>query len=131
MSEKHTARVAEHRAAQDVVVAHGTSGGATVVSLRGDIDLLSVATLSERLDALTAHTRPDLVVDLRSVTFIDCTGLGALCRARNRTLARQGRLRLVTESTAFRRMLRITGLAEVFELHTRLPRPLPGDQEVS
>lgn len=95
--------------------------GTTVVELRGEIDLLAAPALAARLDSLTAGMCPDLVVDLRAVSFIDCTGLGVLCRARNRVLARQGRLRLVTHNAGFLRVLRITGLAGVFEINPGLP----------
>ncbi|WP_051790314.1 STAS domain-containing protein [Streptomyces sp. NRRL S-1022] len=95
--------------------------GPTVLPLHGDIDLLTALALSARLDALTAHSCPDLVLDLRPAGFIDCAGLGVLCRARNRVLARRGRLRLVTDSARFLRMLRATGLWGVFEVQPRLP----------
>ncbi|MFE3638601.1 STAS domain-containing protein [Streptomyces sp. NPDC059168] len=96
--------------------------GATVVAVSGEIDLVSADALTARLDTLTAGPRPDLVLDLRPATFIDCAGLSVLCRARNRTLARRGRLRLVADdSTGLLRMLRLTGLGGVFEVHSRLP----------
>jgi anti-sigma B factor antagonist len=129
MSENDAARVAGHHTHQDVVMAHSVAGGATVVSLHGEIDVLTAPTVSQHLDALTAHPNPDLVLDLRLVTFIDCTGLGVLCRARNRALARYGRLRLVTESPGFWRMLRVTGLGHVFEVHERLPQHPPGPHD--
>ncbi|MGW2648905.1 STAS domain-containing protein [Streptomyces sp. NPDC001393] len=128
MPDNDAARGTEHRTAPEALAAHRVADGATVVVLHGEIDLLTAPALSRRLDALTACSRPDLVLDLRPVTFIDCAGLGVLCRARNRTSARQGRLRLITESAGFRRILRVTGLGDVFEVHTRLPHPLPGAQ---
>ncbi|MGW7529203.1 STAS domain-containing protein [Streptomyces sp. NPDC054783] len=128
MSENDAARTAEHPTAPEALAAHRVADGATVVALYGEIDVLSAPALSRRLDALTTCPQLDLVLDLRPVTFIDCTGLGVLCRARNRTLARQGRLRLITESADFRRILRVTGLGDVFEVHTRPPQPLPGPQ---
>ncbi|MEV6833023.1 STAS domain-containing protein [Streptomyces sp. NPDC051133] len=100
--------------------------GPTVLPLHGQIDLLTAPALAARLDALTAHPSPDLVLDLRPTEFIDCTGLGVLCRARNRVLARRGRLRLVTDSTGFLRILRASGLSGVFEVHSRLPDAPPG-----
>lgn len=107
--------------------------GATVVTWHGEIDLVTAIPLASRLDALTSGPHPDLVLDLRSVSFIDCSGLSVLCRTRNRVLARQGRLRLVTGSDSFLRVLRVTGLGGVFEIHPHLPsaggerpRPLPG-----
>ncbi|MFE7276088.1 STAS domain-containing protein [Streptomyces sp. NPDC057623] len=113
MSENHT-RSTPPLSVRDVA-------GTTVVELRGEIDLLAAPALAARLDALTAGTSPDLVLDLRAVSFIDCSGLGVLCRARNRVLARQGRLRLVAHNARFRRVLRLAGLASVFEIHPGLP----------
>lgn len=98
-----------------------TDDGTTVVELRGEIDILTAPAVAARLDALTAGPYPDLVLDLRPVSFIDCAGLGLLCRARNRTVARGGRLRLVTDSACFRRILRGTLLSGVFEVYSHLP----------
>ncbi|MFJ9818608.1 STAS domain-containing protein [Streptomyces sp. NPDC101151] len=104
-----------------------TPRATTVVPVHGEIDMLTATALSQRLDALTAHPRPDLVLDLRPVAFIDCTGLGVLCRTRNRALARRGRLRLVADSPGFLRMLRVTGLSSVFEVLPLPPLvPVPG-----
>ncbi|MDN3029277.1 STAS domain-containing protein [Streptomyces sp. S.PB5] len=99
-------------------------GSATVAELRGELDVVAALRLSARLDALTAGPSPDLVLDLRGVSFIDCSGLGLLCRARNRVLARRGRLRLVSDSAAFRRILRYALLSGVFEVHPDLPAAL-------
>lgn len=113
MSEKRTCLTAyctEH-----------TAGGMTVVELHGEVDILAALSLSAHLDALTAGPRPDVVLDLRPVSFLDCAGLGLLCRARNRVLQRQGHLRLITNSDNFLRLLRHTGLRGVFELHPEVP----------
>ncbi|ARP73370.1 anti-sigma factor antagonist [Streptomyces pluripotens] len=99
-------------------------GGTTVVELRGEIDILTALSLAARLDDLTAVVCPDLVVDLRSVSFIDCAGLGLLCRARNRAMERHGRLRLVTEGSRFLRVLHGAGLDGVFERYDRLSEAL-------
>ncbi len=98
-----------------------TVGGTTVVTVRGEIDLLTAPSLAARLDALTAGPCPDLVLDLGPVSFMDCTGLGVVCRARNRVMARHGQLRVVTDNTFFRRTLRHAGLAGVFEVLPCLP----------
>ncbi|MEV6497554.1 STAS domain-containing protein [Streptomyces prunicolor] len=103
--------------------------GTTVVALRGEIDLLTARPLSERLDTQTADSCPDLVLDLRAVSFIDCAGLGVLCRARNRTAARRGRLRLVTGDTGLLRILRHAQLGGVFEIHARLSNALAARPE--
>ncbi|MGX1910079.1 STAS domain-containing protein [Streptomyces phaeochromogenes] len=101
-------------------------GSTTVVRLCGEIDVLTATPWSVRLDALTADPGPELVLDLRSVTFIDCSGLAALCRARKRTEIRGGRLRLVTGSPSILRLLRLTDLARSFEVYPRLSDALAG-----
>ncbi|MGW3944334.1 STAS domain-containing protein, partial [Streptomyces phaeochromogenes] len=99
---------------------HPARGGIDLY-LRGAAHPATVPSLSASLDTLTAHGQPGLILDLRRVSFIDCAGLGVLCRARNRTLARQGRLRLVSDSGRFLRVLRHAGLSGVFEVHPHLP----------
>ncbi|MFF7144488.1 STAS domain-containing protein [Streptomyces nodosus] len=101
-----------------------TLGGTTIVELRDEIDVLTCALLKSPLDVLTDTPRLDLVLDLRRVSFIDCSGVGLLCRVRNRVLARGGRLRLLTGSAAFRQILRRVHLTGVFELCHRLPEDL-------
>ncbi|MGW0705893.1 STAS domain-containing protein [Streptomyces sp. NPDC002643] len=102
-----------------------TVAGTTVVTPTGEIDLATAVPLTALLDSLTRGPQPDLVVDLTSVSFIDCAGLGALCRARNRVLARSGRLRLVADGDSFSRVVRAAGLGGVFEIQPRLSDVLP------
>ncbi|WP_189959159.1 STAS domain-containing protein [Streptomyces alanosinicus] len=125
MYEIDRPRVSARETARDVVAAEHVAGGATVVSLRGEIDVLTAPALAERLDALTVSPRPDLVLDLRSIAFIDCAGLGVLCRARNRVLARRGRLRLISDNGCLVRLLRVAGLGGVFDVQPHLPHLPP------
>ncbi|MFF4805612.1 STAS domain-containing protein [Streptomyces sp. NPDC001351] len=97
--------------------------GTTVVELHGEIDILTAPSLGARLDDVTAVLH-DLMVDLRAVSFIDCAGLGVLCRARNRAMEQHGRLRLITDSNRFLRVLSGAGLKGVFEIYDRLPEAL-------
>ncbi|MER6328341.1 STAS domain-containing protein [Streptomyces sp. NPDC001034] len=101
-----------------------TTAGTTVVELYGEIDVAAAPSVAACLDDLTASARPDLVVDLRAVSFIDCAGLAPLCRARNRIARRHGRLRLVSDSDRLRRVLSGAGLRDVFEIQDRLPEAL-------
>ncbi|MFF7474636.1 anti-sigma factor antagonist [Streptomyces sp. NPDC008092] len=118
MTDNHTRSATYHTALTD--------DGTTVVTLHGELDLLAVPVLSAALDALTAGAEPDLVLDLSPVSFIDCSGLGVLCRARNRVRSRIGRLRLVPPGGDFPRLLRGTGLSGVFELYPGVPEAIAG-----
>jgi anti-sigma B factor antagonist len=94
-------------------------GPYTVVEVVGEIDLATAGLLAVHLDAATAMPESDVLVDLRSVDFFDCSGLRVLCRAETRARERGGRLRIVSDARLVRRLLRGSGLLGRFP-------PLPG-----
>ncbi|MFJ2606235.1 anti-sigma factor antagonist [Streptomyces sp. NPDC091279] len=99
-------------------------GAFTVVEAAGEIDLSTADLLAEHLSAATTGPGPDVLVDLRRVSFLDCSGLRVLCRAESRARERQGRLRLVSTDPRVRRLLGGVGLSHRFPL---LPG-VPGEQ---
>ncbi|MCZ4117807.1 STAS domain-containing protein [Streptomyces sp. H39-S7] len=104
----------DHR--PDGSVCSVTIGTRTTVALHGEIDLAMAPQLIEHLDAATAGHRPDVVVDLRAVTFIDCSSLGLLCRARRRSQERHGHLSLICTDARTLRLLRLADLLRIFPL---------------
>src|SRR5450756_2584024 len=74
----------------DLELSTRTEGGATVVVVRGEIDLSTVPQLSDQLDELINEDHVDLIIDMGGVGFIDSTGLGALVGARKKALAKDG-----------------------------------------
>jgi anti-anti-sigma factor len=102
-----------------------TLGPLVVIEAYGEIDIATADLLGEHLDAATAGPEPDVLVDLRSVDFFDCSGLRVLCRAETRARERGGRLRLVGVGTCLQRLLRGAGLLERFRPLTRIPGERP------
>lgn len=94
-----------------------TAEKTTIVELTGDVDILARPRLTAALDGLTDAPCPDLLLDLTRVTFLDCSGLSVLNRARLRAKDGAGRLRLVVTDPSIRRTLRITGLARLFDTY--------------
>jgi anti-anti-sigma factor len=90
------------------------AGEATVIELRGEIDLGSAGHVDPHLEA--AAQWPALVVlDLGALEFIDCFGLSLLVRARRRILERGGRIRMACAHPQTRRLLTMTGLDGIFQ----------------
>ncbi|MFG2141461.1 STAS domain-containing protein [Streptomyces sp. NPDC048650] len=118
MARKWVGLMAEGHNYQEFVGHIREAGSTIVLELRGEWDILAVSVVSDRLDALTGTRRPDLVLDVSAVTFMDCAGLGLLCRARHRTRERGGRLRLagVTDGGCVARLLRMAPSAAEFEI---------------
>ena len=98
-----------------------TVPGRTVVELSDEIDIVVAESVTSHLDAATAGDRPQVVVDLRRVTFIDCSSLGLLCRARRRTLERGGTLALICVDPRVLRMMRLVGLLSAFVILSTVP----------
>ncbi|MGY0058565.1 STAS domain-containing protein [Streptomyces sp. LZ34] len=105
--------------------------GVTVAEITGELDIFAAARISARLDSLARAARPDLVLDLRMVTFLDCAGVSLLCRLRNRVLERGGRLRLVIVDPRFTRLLRMVRLEDAFEVVDDLALAVVRSGEVS
>ncbi|GGL63699.1 hypothetical protein GCM10010129_04200 [Streptomyces fumigatiscleroticus] len=95
-------------------------GPFTVVEAFDEIDMAGADLLAEHLDAAAAGPAPDVLVDLRGVAFLDCSGLRVLCGAEARAARLGGRLRVVG-GDAVRLLLRGTGLLGRFPPLTALP----------
>jgi anti-sigma B factor antagonist len=92
-------------------------GGVTVVSLRGELDLLGEPALRAFLSDTGRRGRPRCVIDLSALTFIDCACLGALDRYSREIRARGGSVALAGPQGAVLRVLSVTGLITWFEVH--------------
>lgn len=90
-------------------------GTLTVVELFGEIDLAVADAVEPHLAAAAQGPPPPLVlIDLGAVEFIDCFGLSLLVRARRRISDRGGRVVMVCDDRATRKLLALTGLDGVF-----------------
>ena len=100
----------------EIVTSLDRTGDTATVSLRGEVDVLTVDQVRVALgEALAARPR-ELVVDLTALAFIDSTGLGALIFGFQR--ARDGgvRFRLAHPSRTVHQILVLSGILEVIEL---------------
>ncbi|TPQ15473.1 STAS domain-containing protein [Streptomyces sporangiiformans] len=95
-------------------------GAATVIELRGEVDIHAAQVLAPRVDELIARSATEVVVDLGAVTFLDCGGLRLLDRIQNRTARRGGTMWCVRGADPVMRVFRITGLESALSFHERL-----------
>ncbi len=92
------------------------SGGWTVLTASGEIDVAAAPDLREQLVDLIETGATELVVDLEGVDFIDSTGLGVLVGAVRRARSADGDVRLVCTNTRLLKVFDVTGLDEVFTI---------------
>lgn len=92
--------------------------GTVVVSVTGEIDVVTVTGLRRELAVLVDdESVSSLVVDLSGVSFVGSSGLAELVEAESELDARGGTLRVVVgQQPAVVRAFTASGLAEVFPL---------------
>ena len=102
-----------------LAVAVDDRGGVFVVHADGEVDLSTAPLLDGALDAGLASGRRTVVVDLRQVSFIDCTGIGLLTRARCQA-RRQGIKLHIRAGRAVARTAALLDLTVTLGLHETL-----------
>jgi anti-sigma B factor antagonist len=95
------------------------NGGATVVTLAGELDLYNAHVVRDALLQACSESPERLVVDLSGVKFMDSTALGVLIEARTRMANRRAFL-LAAPGLETRRALEISGLDRHFSVHDSL-----------
>jgi anti-sigma B factor antagonist len=90
--------------------------GGVVVTLRGELDLASSPELLRQLQLLLNRPITTLTLDLADMSFIDSSGLGALCVVRQEAEDRGIALNLNRVPAHARRVLEITGLTQLFTI---------------
>ena len=96
------------------------NGGATVLAVRGEVDVYTAPKLRQKLVELVAQGKYRIVVDLEAVDFLDSTGLGVLVGGLKRVRSHDGDLVLVCTHQRILKVFEITGLTKVFTIHDSL-----------
>ncbi|WP_231116062.1 STAS domain-containing protein [Motilibacter rhizosphaerae] len=97
-----------------------TVAGWPVLSVSGEIDALTAPALRERLLEALREEGSRVVLDLSAVSFLDSTALGVLVAAHKRASTTGGQFRLVVATPLTTRLLKLTGLDQVFAVHPDL-----------
>jgi anti-sigma B factor antagonist len=90
--------------------------GETQVTVTGEIDLATAPDLAKKL----ARSRGRVVVDLRSVDFMDSTGIRVLLEHKTRLDASDGQMRLLVCAGPIYRLLELSGVTDVFQVDSSL-----------
>ncbi|MBD0292873.1 MAG: STAS domain-containing protein [Jiangellaceae bacterium] len=99
-----------------------TRDGVTIVSAAGDIDLDSAPRLRDALCEAIREPRPNVLLDLTAVGFVDSTGLAVLLASFRQARALGGSLRMVVppRPSIVRKVIEITGLNRLFTVYASL-----------
>jgi anti-anti-sigma factor len=85
-------------------------GVPVVAEVSGEIDMASAPWLRETLLVAIRRHGPVICVDLRGVTFLDCSGVNVLLATARRAQLDGGRMQVVRPSQAAWRVIKLLGL---------------------
>jgi anti-sigma B factor antagonist len=93
-------------------------GRVTIVTVTGDLVIGDAeTTFKKAITRLLEEGRVNLLIDLSAVGFLDSSGLGALVRALTNAQKEGGQTKLLNAGPQIRKLLQMTKLDSVFELH--------------
>ncbi|MER6284578.1 MULTISPECIES: STAS domain-containing protein [Streptomyces] len=98
----------------------------TVLSVSGELDLVTSPVLRARVHDAVAEGRHSLVLDLSEVYFCDSSGVGVLIASRRLIRSCRGDLRLIlpaqgaADGSHVNRVLGALGVRRLFEVHPDL-----------
>ncbi|MFQ6009197.1 MAG: STAS domain-containing protein [Candidatus Zixiibacteriota bacterium] len=105
-------------------------GQATVLVLKGRLDLATGSALKEEVKKLFEKEKTAIHLNLDQVEFINSSGLGALVSIMKEIRLRKGRLTLSNLATYVREIFEITQLTHIFEIFTTEEEALNSYQTV-
>ncbi|MGW1065217.1 STAS domain-containing protein [Streptomyces aureus] len=109
---------------QRMTVTSANSGDVVVLTVSGEIDQATVRPLVDGLDLGPLAGRPQVVVDLERVSFMDSSGINTLLTAHRGFTRAQGWLRLAGVPASVHRTLRAVGVDEVIPSYATLHEAL-------
>ncbi len=98
-------------------------GRVTIVTVKGNFVIGEPeSAFKKTVTRLLEEGHVNLLVDLQGVGFIDSSGLGALVRALTNSQKEGGQTKLLHAGPQIRKLLEMTKLDSVFEIHDDLEK---------
>ncbi len=108
------------------VAVERVAAGVTLVRVRGEVDLLTAPLLRAELDHQVDLMPSVLIIDLTRVVFFGASGVEVLIEVRQRARRTETLLRLVVNTRAVARMVKILQLDRLFPIYHELADALTG-----
>lgn len=89
-----------------------------VVSVSGNVDMLSAPWLTDAIESALAKSPNGMIVDLTRVEFLGSAGISVLMAAHGKV--ESGRFAVVADGPATHRPLTLLGLGDIISLHRTL-----------
>ena len=100
--------------------------GAVIVTLRGELDIVSAPAVRERLLSLLRPDASRLVIDMSAIRYADASGLAVLVSTQRRAVLLGGTLRLAAVQPEVARVLTVTGFSRQLAVYPTVQAAIAG-----
>jgi anti-sigma B factor antagonist len=100
--------------------------GAVIVTLRGELDIVSAPAVRERLLSLLRPGASRLVIDMSAIRYADASGLAVLVSTQRRAVLLGGTLRLAALQPEVARVLTVTGFSRQLAAYPTVTAAIAG-----
>ncbi|WP_141433283.1 anti-sigma factor antagonist [Bacillus sp. 03113] len=90
------------------------------VKVIGEIDAYTAPILRDRIFPLSEKNNVVMIVDLSKVSYLDSTGLGIFIGIFKNIRSQNGEFKIMGLSERLKRLFDITGLADVFDITSKI-----------
>jgi anti-sigma B factor antagonist len=92
-------------------------GSVTILTLKGNLDAITVPELKPEIDSIVAEKRTACVVDLAGLTLIDSSGVGAIVSLFKRVRALGGDVKVSGVTAQPKEIFRLLRLDRALDIH--------------
>jgi anti-sigma B factor antagonist len=100
--------------------------GPVIVTLKGELDIVSAPAVRERLLSLLSPDASRLVIDMSAIRYADASGLAVLVSTQRRAVLLGGTLRLAALQPEVARLLTVTGLSRQLAAYPTVQAAMAG-----
>ncbi len=92
-------------------------GEVVILDISGEIDLYNAPEIKDIVNKLIEQKKYNVIINLKEVTYIDSSGIGALISSLSNLKKYQGGLKIINVFASVKKVFELTKLTSFFEIH--------------
>ncbi len=92
-------------------------GEVVILDISGEIDLYNAPEIKDIVNKLIEQKRYNVIINLKEVTYIDSSGIGALISSLSNLKKYQGGLKIINVFASVKKVFELTKLTSFFEIY--------------
>lgn len=92
-------------------------GEIVILDISGEIDLYNAPEIKDIINKLIEQKKYNVIINLKEVTYIDSSGIGALISSLSNLKKYQGALKIINVFASVKKVFELTKLTSFFEIY--------------